>query len=114
MSTLEIRKKTSHMGTLIIRPISKTLAKDLIIRNHYSHKWNTPFGLYNFGLFQEGAPDECLGVAVYGWPKCPRAKNYISDVPNGWMCELNRMWIDDWEEFRVYSHFRISQTIASI
>ena len=95
MSTLEIRKKTSHMGTLIIRPISKTLAKDLIIRNHYSHKWNTPFGLYNFGLFQEGAPDECLGVAVYGWPKCPRAKNYISDVPNGWMCELNRMWIDD-------------------
>lgn len=95
MSTLEIRKQTTHMGMLIIRPVSKTLAKDLIIRNHYSHKWNTPFGLYNFGIFKETAPDECLGVAVYGWPKCPRAKNYISDVPNGWMCELNRMWIDD-------------------
>lgn len=56
MSTLEIRKQTAHMGMLIIRPVSKTLAKDLIIRNHYSHKWNTPFGLYNFGIFKETAP----------------------------------------------------------
>ena len=58
MSTLEIRKQTAHMGMLIIRPVSKTLAKDLIIRNHYSHKWYTPFGLYNFGIFKETAPDE--------------------------------------------------------
>lgn len=95
MSTLEIRKKTTHMGTLIIRSVSKEIAKDLIIQHHYSHKWQATFGLYNFGIFREAAPDSCLGVASYGWPKCPRARNYISPVPEGWMIELNRMWIDD-------------------
>lgn len=95
MSTLEIRKKTSHMGTLIIRPVSKALAKDLVIRNHYSRKWASAFGLYNFGIFAEEQPEECLGVAVYGYMKNPRANIFVSDVPGGWIIELNRMWIDD-------------------
>lgn len=95
MSTLEIRKQTSHMGTLIIRPVSKEIAKDLIIRNHYSHKWVSAFGLYNFGIFTSEKPEECLGAAVYGYMKNPRANIFVSDVPGGWIIELNRMWIDD-------------------
>lgn len=92
---VEIVKQTSHMGTLVIRPVSKDIAKDLIVKNHYSHKWNTPFGLYNFGIFQQDSPQECLGVASYGYMKNPRANIFVSDVPGGWIIELNRMWIDD-------------------
>lgn len=92
---VEIVKQTSHMGTLVIRPVSKDIAKDLIVKNHYSHKWNTPFGLYNFGIFRQDSPQECLGVAAYGYMKNPRANIFVSDVPGGWIIELNRMWIDD-------------------
>ena len=91
-----IRKETKNLGTLIIKPIDKVLAKELIIQNHYSHKWNEGgFGRYNYGIFKEENPDECLGVAVYGYMKNPRANVFTHSNPNAWMCELNRMWVDD-------------------
>lgn len=89
---VEIVKQTSHMGTLVIRPVSKDIAKDLIVKNHYSHKWNTPFGLYNFGIFRQDSPQECLGVAAYGYMKNPRANIFVSDVPGGWIIELLRLF----------------------
>lgn len=93
---MEIRKETKNLGVLIIKPIDKVIAKELIIKNHYSHKWNDGgFGKYNFGVFSEEKPDNCLGVAVYGYMKNPRAKLFTHPNPEAWMCELNRMWIDD-------------------
>lgn len=93
---MQILKETSALGRLIIKPVDKALAKDLIIKNHYSHKWNEGgFGKYNFGIFQADAPDKCLGVAVYRYMKNPRAKLFTHPNPKAWMCELNRMWIDD-------------------
>lgn len=84
------------MGRLIIRPIPKELAKQIIVQNHYSHKWNEGgFGRFNFGIFKEDSPDRCLGAAVYGYMKNPAAKIFIHSNPAAWMCELNRMWIDD-------------------
>lgn len=100
MDKSEIKEivKSSRMGILIIKPISKPTARELIIRNHYSHKWNNAgFGLYNFGIFKENREDEtqCLGVASYGYMKMPKAKVFTHPNPTSWMCELNRMWIDD-------------------
>lgn len=93
---MEILKKTSSLGTLIIKEIPKSLAKDLIVANHYSHKWNEGgFGRYNFGIFRVEEPDICLGVASYGYMKNPHAKIFFHPNPESWMCELNRMWIDD-------------------
>ncbi|WP_018676631.1 hypothetical protein [Riemerella columbina] len=95
---MEIRIKTKSLGNLVIKPISKAKAKELIIKNHYSHKWNNAsFGLYNFGIFQEGAELEiqCLGVTVYGYMKNLKAKIFTHPNPNAIMIELNRMWIDD-------------------
>ena len=90
--SMQILKETSALGRLIIKPVDRVLAKELIIANHYSHKWNEGgFGKYNFGIFRADEPDVCLGVAVYG----PRAKLFTHPNPNAWMCELNRMWIDD-------------------
>lgn len=92
---MEIKRETSSLGTLIIKPVAKSVAKNMIIENHYSHKWNEgSFGKYNFGIFQDGDP-KCLGVAVYGYMKNPKAKIFTHPNPKAWMCELNRMWIDD-------------------
>ncbi|MDR1199076.1 MAG: hypothetical protein LBK94_08730 [Prevotellaceae bacterium] len=93
---MEIRKETKNLGVITVKSIDKSLARDLIIKNHYSHKWNEGgFGKFNYGIFREDKPDECLGVAVYGYMKNPRAKIFSHPNPNAWICELNRMWIDD-------------------
>jgi len=91
----EIVRKSSTMGELVIKQVSKELAREMIIKNHYSHKWNNGgFGKYNFGIFRKGM-ERCLGVAVYGYMKNPGAKIFTHPNPEAWMCELNRMWIDD-------------------
>lgn len=89
---------TKSLGTLIIKLIDKESAKKLILKNHYSHKWNNAgFGVYNFGIFLSGKEeeDECLGVASYGYMKNCRAKIFTHPNPKAWIIELNRMWIDD-------------------
>lgn len=84
------------MGDLIIKPVSKQIAKELIVANHYSHKWNAgSFGVFNFGIFKAERPDDCLGVAVYGYMKNINADLFKHPNPDAWMCELNRMWISD-------------------
>jgi hypothetical protein len=91
-----VRKETKTLGNLIIKEVSKSLAKDLIIRHHYSHKWNDGgFGVHCYGVFREEEPEMCLGVAVYGYMKNPRARIFTHPMPAAWMCELNRLWIDD-------------------
>lgn len=92
---MEIIKETS-LGSLLIRPVGKQLAKEMIVKNHYSHKWNEGgFGKYNFGIFKNDNPDNCLGVAVYGYMKNVNAKIFTHPNPAAWMCELNRLWISD-------------------
>ena len=77
-----IIKKTSSLGTLLIKLVDKNLAKDMIVKNHYSHKWNDGgFGLYNFGIFRADDPEKCLGVAVYGYMKNPKAKLFTHPNP---------------------------------
>jgi hypothetical protein len=51
--------------------------------------------VFNIGIFKEENPNECLGVAVYGYMKNLNARIFEHPNPAGWMCELNRMWISD-------------------
>lgn len=93
---LTVIKRTSSLGDLLIKPIEKKEAKAMIIKNHYSHKWNDAgFGHFNFGVFKLEHPNDCIGVAVYGLMKNPKAKIFEHSNPNAWLAELNRMWIDD-------------------
>ena len=94
--SVQIFKETSALGRLLIKPVSKAIAREMIIANHYSHKWNDGgFGVFNFGIFHADEPERCLGVAVYGYMKNPKAKTFTHPNPKAWVCELNRMWIDD-------------------
>ncbi|MGV4419694.1 hypothetical protein ACQ1QE_11070, partial [Ornithobacterium rhinotracheale] len=89
--------QSSKMGNLVIKLISKQKARELIIENHYSHKMGANHGLFNYGIFREGAEseNECLGVAVYGYMMHPKAKHFTHPNPKAMMLELNRMWISD-------------------
>ena len=72
--------------------MSKVEAKELIVREHYSHNWGTSFGLYNYGIKLNG---ELLGVAAYGNLMNPQSFKSIADLAPGQVTELNRLWIDD-------------------
>lgn len=93
---MEIIKETSHMGKLLIKEISYDLSKEIIVKNHYSHKWNTSFGKINIGIFKKENDQKCLGVASFGNLMNP--KSYINlnkDFDKDSVVELNRLWIDD-------------------
>lgn len=93
---VQIIKQTSSLGKLIIKPIDKALAKDIIVENHYSHKWNNgDFGHYNFGIYRAEEPDKCLGVSVFGYVKNKTGNMFTHPNPNAWLVELNRLWISD-------------------
>ena len=82
------------MGNLIIKEIPKELAKEITIKNHYSHKWNTSFGKINIGIFKEGEKN-CLGVTVFGNLMNPNSYKNFGLNNKDEILELNRMWIDD-------------------
>lgn len=92
---MEIINHTKTLGTLIIRPIEKQLAKSMIMENHYSHKWNDSFGVINFGIFRSDS-DRCLGAAVFGRMMNSHSFRSISDdLECNEILELNRLWVDD-------------------
>ena len=72
--------------------VPKDEARELIIREHYSHKWANTFGLYNYGIRLGG---ELLGVASYGHLMNPRSFSAVADLGPEQVIELNRLWIDD-------------------
>lgn len=89
------RKEMKHQ-TLIIRLISKELARKICLKHHYSHKWGTNFGIHNFGVYLEERPNECLGVASFGEMMNPNSYSSISSqIEKEEIIELNRMWFDD-------------------
>lgn len=76
-----------------VRPIPKIDAKNIILPNHYSHKWATYFGNTQcFGVFSDNV---LVGAAAYGRLMLPKSYKSIGDVSAGQVCELNRLWIDD-------------------
>lgn len=72
--------------------IDKATARDMIVREHYSHSWNTPFGTHCFGVFDgEGL----AGALVFGNLMNPGSYASLADLPPDAIVELNRMWVDD-------------------
>lgn len=89
------------MKNYVIRLIDKKQAKEIIIKNHYSHKWTSC--RYAIGLILN---DEIKGVAVYGYPVGRRVIPSISPILNkDDVLELTRLWIDDSEGKNTESFF---------
>lgn len=75
-----------------IRRIEQPVAKALIVAEHYSHNWNTAFGVQNFGLYDAQG---LAGALAYGYLMNPASAATLARVPTESIIELNRMWIAD-------------------
>lgn len=119
-----ITKQTKHMGTLVFREVDRRTAKEMIVKNHYSHKWNAQFGRINIGVFKE---ERLLGVAVFGFMMNANSYKSIANIEKNEIVELNRLWIDDelghnaetimlgacWKILRAdYPHIKLVQSFA--
>lgn len=87
-----IQKQTSNNGLIEFKQIDYKTAKQMIIKNHYSKKWNTSFGKINVGVFKD---DVLLGCAIFGNLMNPNSYKSIADINKDQIIELNRLWIDD-------------------
>lgn len=93
---MELRKIMKNNGDIIVKPISKELAKNICVKNHYSKKWNGYFGRYNFGIFKSSNVEKCLGCAVFGSMMNSKSyKSINSKIEFNNIVELNRLWVDD-------------------
>jgi hypothetical protein len=71
--------------------MDKKIARDLIIKNHYTHKWSSC--RYAMGIYPR-----LSGVAIFGHPVGRRVASSISSRVHDYeVLELTRFWCDDSE-----------------
>jgi hypothetical protein len=89
---------------IYLREISSHVAKNIIVKNHYSHKWSlcsVALGVFLKGKedshsFFNGDDERLIGCLVYGNPVGRSAAASIStDLKINEVFELVRLWIED-------------------
>ena len=86
-----------------LRPINKSIAKDLIVKNHYTHKWTlcqVAYGVFyrtdSPNDFFDGNEDKLIGCLIYGQPVGRSAADSLSDLLKiDEVFELTRLFIFD-------------------
>ena len=92
-----------NKSKLSVKEISKKIAKSMIIKHHYSHKWTMcryALGIFyqldNEHTFFDEQEEKLIGVAVYGYPVGRSATTSISPYLNSdEVLELTRLFIFD-------------------
>jgi len=75
---------------IVVKPIQPQIAKEMVIRGHYSHKV-APSSCLNFGVFWKGKLE---GVLQYGHPIDKRKSlTLVRDTEWNGFLELNRMYM---------------------
>lgn len=88
---------------ITLRQINPKIAKDLIVKNHYSHAWSmcsVAIGIFikteKDDAFFDGVEDELVGCLIYGNPVGrSAAASMCEDVAINEVYELTRLWIHD-------------------
>ena len=85
--------------------INRSIAKNLIIENHYTHVFSSC--RYSFGLILD---NKIVGVCIYGYPVGRLTTASISKkIESNNVLELTRLWVNDSEGKNTESYF-IGQT----
>ena len=101
----DIKMSLLDKNRVVLRPINSSIAKDLIIKHHYSHTW--PVAKLVLGLYV----DEVLNaVIVYGHSATPRM---AASLPSKNYWELQRLFSFDWAGKNTES-FLIAESIRYI
>lgn len=75
-----------------VKEIDRNIANDIIIKNHYSHKYYNATYIH-LGVFID---NELLGVLQYGYAMNPASQaSVVANTAIDEYLELNRMWLDD-------------------
>ena len=96
-----------------LKPVHKGLARDMIVRNHYSRKMSAC--RYTLGVFYksdghkffDGETEDFIGVACYGFPVGRRVVGSIFKeeiIQNKNILELKRLFIHDGYGKNIESH----------
>lgn len=93
----------SDVSKISIKLISKDVAKELIEKNHYSHKFSSTryaLGVYytktDDNSFFSGDVEFLIGCITYGYPVGRLASSSISDlISENEVLELTRLYIED-------------------
>ena len=110
-------KEYCNISKLIVRPVNKSVAKDIIVNNHYSGIWTKVS--YALGLFYQsddehqffsGVNEKLIGVACYGDPIGRNTGASISDMlDRDTVFELTRLFVFDGYGSNIESWF-VAQT----
>ena len=84
-----------------IAPIAKSIAKDMIIKKHYTHAWT--MCRYSLGIYHQmddtdvfGNDKKLVGVAVYGFRVGAKAATSVCEgLTKDNILELTRLYVDD-------------------
>jgi hypothetical protein len=90
---------------VVMRPINSNVARDIIVKNHYSHTW--PVAVLCLGFYID---DKLNGIIVYGSSATSHMANSLPS-PNYW--ELQRLYSFDWAGKNIES-FMIGKSIRYI
>ena len=75
-----------------IKEIDRNLANEIIVKNHYSHKYYNATYIH-LGVFID---NELIGVLQYGYAMNPASQaSVVANTAIDEYLELNRMWLDD-------------------
>ena len=94
-------KNYCDVSRVSVREISPTIAKEIIVKKHYTHAWT--MCRYSLGIFYRtdeqnalGDNDKLIGCLVYGFPVGARAATSISEqLTKDNILELTRLYCDD-------------------
>jgi len=96
----EVDKTYCDISKVYVAPISKAIAKDIIIKKHYTHAWS--MCRYAIGVYHKTedatffGEDKLIGCVVYGYPVGRSAAASIStELSLDNVLELTRLYIDD-------------------
>lgn len=96
----ELNKTYCDISKVHIAPIAKSIAKDIIIRKHYTHAWT--MCRYSLGIYHKSddtnqfGDDKLIGCVIYGYPVGRSAPTSISEgLTKENVLELTRLYIDD-------------------
>ena len=105
-----------------IRAISKSVAKDMIIKNHYTHKWSlcrVAYGIFYKtdvkSEFLDGFNEKLIGCVIYGQPAGRSAARSVCNlIKLKEVMELTRLWIEDMPNCKNIESYSISNSIKLI
>jgi hypothetical protein len=109
-------KNYCDVSKVSIAPISKNVAKDIIVKKHYTHAWTAC--RYSLGIFYEMdntsglefSSNKLIGVAIYGFPVGAKAPTSVCEgLTKDNILELTRLYIDDGYGSNIES-YALSQT----